>query len=65
MAAVPLEHRVDALESELALLKTRLETRPASDKRWWDEIWGSFADDPAFPEAMELGRQYRQAGSDS
>jgi hypothetical protein len=61
MATVPWEQRVEVLESELIRLKARLENPAASSKPWWDEIWGSFAGDPAFEEAMELGRQYREA----
>ena len=28
---------------------------------WWKQIRGSFANDPAFLEAMRLGRQYRES----
>ena len=61
MATVPLKQRVEALESEVARLKAKLEDGPVSSKPWWDQIWGSFAGDPAFQEAMRLGRQYREA----
>ena len=61
MATVPLKQRVEALESEVARLKAKLEDGPVSSKPWWDQIWGSFAGDPAFLEAMRLGRRYRQS----
>ena len=61
MATVPLKQRVEALESEVARLKAKLENGPMSSKPWWEQIWGSFAGDPAFHEAMRLGRQYREA----
>ena len=28
---------------------------------WWEEITGTFADNLAFEEAIELGNQYRQS----
>ena len=61
MATVPLKQRVEALESEVARLKAKLENGPTSSKPWWEQIWGSFAGDPAFQEAMRLGREYREA----
>jgi len=61
MGTVPLKNRVEALEAEVALLKAKLERGPPSTKPWWEQIWGSFAGDPAFQEAMRLGRQYREA----
>ena len=61
MATVPLKQRVEALESEVARLKAKLENGPTSSKPWWEQIWGSFAGDPAFQEAMRLGREYRKA----
>ena len=61
MATVPLRQRVEALESEVARLKAKLENGPPPSKPWWEQIWGSFAGDPAFQEAVRLGRQYREA----
>jgi hypothetical protein len=52
-----LEKRVAVLESELAELKKSI--RP--DKPWWRAIQGGFANDPAFKEAMRLGREYRES----
>ena len=62
MTSVPLKDRVAALETEVAQLKAKLESA-ASKEPWWHQIWGSFADDPAFHEAMRLGRQYRESQS--
>jgi hypothetical protein len=61
MGTVPLKHRVEALEAEVGRLKAKLENGPASTKPWWEQIWGSFAGDPSFQEAMRLGRRYREA----
>ncbi len=61
MAARELEARVAALEAEVAQLKQRLEGPAESRKHWVDEVYGAFADDPDFLEAMRLGRKYRES----
>lgn len=55
-----LEERLALLEAEVARLKHKLDSdEPA--KPWWERIVGSFADNPAYDEAMELGREYRDS----
>jgi hypothetical protein len=61
MSTQALEGRVTALESELARLKSELQAGRTASTPWWKQIAGVFANDPAFDEAMRLGRQYRQA----
>ncbi|HEX9002345.1 MAG TPA: hypothetical protein VGB07_20720 [Blastocatellia bacterium] len=61
MAAAQLELRVAALETEVARLKQQLGEPIEPKKHWVDEIYGAFADDPAFEEAMRLGREYRES----
>ena len=61
MATANLEERVAALESEVARLKAALRQRGTSRTRWWEQIAGTFADDPAHEEAMKLGREYRES----
>ncbi len=53
-----LEKRVSELEAEVARLKTgsQQDNRP-----WWEKIYGTFANDPHYEEAMELGRKYRES----
>ena len=58
MNTMKLEKRVAALEAEVARLKQKLE---GNSKSWTDEITGIFANDPAFEEAMRLGREYRES----
>ncbi|HKI33702.1 MAG TPA: hypothetical protein VKA46_17745 [Gemmataceae bacterium] len=57
MATVKIEDRVAALEAEIAQLKVKID---GADP-WKEVVWGAFADDPAFEEAMRLGREYRES----
>ena len=59
MSTMTLEERVAILEQELLMLKRQL-PKPAGVP-WWEQISGVFADTPAFDEAVDLGRQYREA----
>ncbi len=55
-----LEEQVALLEAEVARLKQKV----ASDepiKPWWEQIVGMFADNLAYDEAMQLGREYRDS----
>lgn len=61
MIALPVEERLALLEREVARLKIHLERRSSSSQPWWHPIVGTFANDPAFDEAMRLGREYREA----
>jgi hypothetical protein len=58
---VPLEQRVKALEEELARLKAQIGEKGKGSVDWLDKIWGSFANDPIYDEAMRLGREYRES----
>lgn len=53
-----LEERVAYLEAEVAQLKNKIENG-ASSRPWWEQITGTFADNSAYEEAMQLGSQYR------
>jgi hypothetical protein len=61
MAVAKIESRVAALEEEVASLKRRM-SEPARPKAHWVEgLYGAFANDPDFLEAMRLGRKYRES----
>lgn len=59
MSTITLEERVALLEREVLTLKRQLPKPTAVP--WWEQISGVFADAPAFSEAAELGRQYRES----
>jgi hypothetical protein len=61
MAETTIEKRLAALEREVAALKRKLPPLEPVTQPWWEITAGTFADDPAFEEAMELGRQYRKS----
>jgi hypothetical protein len=60
MASARLEQRVAALEAAVAKLQRKLEKREPR-KPWWEQITGTFENDPIYEHAMRLGQQYRQS----
>ncbi len=55
-----LERRLATLEQEVAELKHKLGSDVASSN-WLNKLIGSVSDEPAFLEALEYGRSFRQA----
>ncbi len=55
-----LEERLAYLEAEVAKLKSKAENDSASIP-WWEKIAGTFADNPDYDEAMQLGCEYRES----
>jgi hypothetical protein len=55
-----LEERVALLEAEVARLKNKIGTE-SPPQPWWEKIAGAFAENPAYDEAMRLGREYRES----
>lgn len=58
MATAQIELRLATLEAEVSRLKQRLEE---PQPHWVDKVYGAFADDADFLEAMHLGREYRES----
>ncbi len=59
-----MEARIASLESEVKQLKDLLkngQSTTAEKRDWLDDIWGSFANNPDYDKAMELGRKYRES----
>src|SRR5436190_3292282 len=50
-----LEERLAAVEKELDSLRAMI---AGINKPWWEEIVGTFANDPTYDEAMRLGRKW-------
>lgn len=61
MTKAQLQGQVHALETEVARLRAELEEIRGPQVPWWQKISGSSADDPAFHEAMRLGREWRES----
>ncbi len=59
MSNTEIEVRLIALETEVARLKSQQQT--SAKIPLWEEILGSFANDPAYDKAMQIGRQYRES----
>ena len=60
-----LEQRVELLEAEIARLRDIVEKSARAETSdmvpWWKKRVGTFANEPMYDEAMELGRQYRES----
>lgn len=67
MAIETLEERVETLETRLdslqRLMEERLPQDTSSTKGGWQAIVGTFADDPLYEDAMQRGREWRDAQS--
>ena len=61
MSVASIEERVAALEVEVARLKQQIEALNKPSGPWWQEVCGTFENDPMFEEAMRLGREYRES----
>lgn len=51
--------RLQALEAEVEQLKRGRPAASAAQKPWWEQIAGTFENDPLYEKAMRLGREYR------
>ncbi|UBF27241.1 hypothetical protein K9N68_04555 [Kovacikia minuta CCNUW1] len=59
-----LEDRIAVLEAELAQIKQLLLTSKRTQHPWWETVFGSFANCPAFDEMERLGREWRTSYKD-
>lgn len=59
-ADIQIEQRLTAVEHALSELQGRLAALPPAGN-WLEQITGSFKDEPAFEEVLELGRAIRSA----
>jgi hypothetical protein len=56
-----LEERVARIEEELQQIRGLIAKAKEPEIPWWEQIRGSFKDDPVFAEIVRLGRQIRRA----
>jgi len=61
MSNIDLETRVANLEAIVAELLQEKEKNKKNEIPWWEQIRGTFANDPDYDEAMRLGREYRES----
>ena len=61
MSLAELEKRVTALEEAVARIEAQVAPTPATQRHWWHDDAGAFADDPVFDEIVRLGREYRES----
>ena len=54
-----LVQRVAALEAELERIKQYLPDTTVTP--WWQDCLGTFENDPAYDDAMQLGQDYRES----
>ena len=64
MSPSKVEERLSKLEAQVTQLKLSLSANPEPIKPWWESIFGVFADDDAFEEAISIGREYRRSYKD-
>ena len=61
MASSKIELRVAALEAEVTRLREQLGKTVPARTDWLDAVYGAFANNPDFEQAMRLGQQYRES----
>lgn len=63
MTNAELEKRIAILEREVALLKEKADEKNDQETPWYKQI-PKFGGNPAYEEAMKLGREYRESQRD-
>ncbi|MFN4259750.1 MAG: hypothetical protein ACK4RK_10660 [Gemmataceae bacterium] len=62
MTLAELAKRLEALEKEVAELRAKVTMpTPETQRHWWRDNAGKFANDPVFEEIVRLGREYRES----
>lgn len=63
MTNTEIEKRLEILEAEVALLKSKTEKNGSTETAWYKRI-PKFGGNPAYEEAARLGREYRESQKD-
>ena len=61
MSTARIEKRIEALEREVRSLKRIVKEAKSNQGPWWEQLAGTFKDDPVFDEIAEAGKKYRQS----
>ena len=61
MSTAELESRITALERKVATLAEDRVNGTGPTHEWLNKVFGVFADDPEFEEAVKAGREWRKA----
>jgi hypothetical protein len=56
-----VESRLAELHSRVSRLSARIDASGSETEPWWKRLVGIYADDPAFDEAEQFGREWRQS----
>ena len=63
MTTIEIEKRIEILEAEVALLKSKAATTTGTERPWYKQI-PKFGGNPAYEEASRLAREYRESLKD-
>ena len=63
MSITEIQKRVEVLEAEVSLLKTKAKKKGDAEKPWYKQI-PKFGGNAAYEEATKLGKEYRESQRD-
>lgn len=61
MAAPSLEERVAVSDVTQEAAEVSTQDRTQDERPWWEQVGGTFQNDPVFEEVVRLGREYRES----
>lgn len=59
--SLSLQKRIEALEEQVARLEKGQAANGSAGRLWLEDLYGAFAGDAIFEQAMNLGRKYRRS----
>ena len=61
MAAPELKERVAVFDVTQETAEISTQDTMQDERPWWEQIGGTFQNDPVFEEVVRLGREYRES----
>ena len=61
MATAEIEARLSRLEEKMAKMEQAQETPADNSHEWLNRVFGIFANDPEFDEAVKAGQEWRKS----